>query len=166
MDRYGIIIIIIASMGYFAFTPTSQVYNHQFLPQPTTEYIHNPFFVGALIATYIHTAVMCDAPGHCAFNVWYQSCSDVISYSILIHTKPIAPPSTGTSLHNHFRFLQRKFITKCHPLTLTPCFKKSRITWLDLSFYDDCLPTPATMPRRALQQAVGEDLKESWRWRA
>ena len=79
MDRYGdtiiiiiiiiiiILIIIIVSMGSFAFTPPSQVYNHQSLPQPTTEYhpirtIHNPFFVGALVATYIHTAVMYDAP--------------------------------------------------------------------------------------------------------
>lgn len=50
-------------MGSFAFTPPSQVYNHQSLPQPTTEYsVDNPFFVGALAATYIHTAVMYDAP--------------------------------------------------------------------------------------------------------
>lgn len=53
-----IIIIIIISMEFIAFTP----------PSPTAYYyrvlrtIHNPFFVGALVATSIHTAVMYDAP--------------------------------------------------------------------------------------------------------
>ena len=32
-------ILLLPSMGSFAFTPPSQVYNHQSLPQPTTEYI-------------------------------------------------------------------------------------------------------------------------------
>lgn len=53
-----VLIIIIASMGSFAFTPPSQVYHHQSL----LSLLHNPFFVGALVATYVHTAVMYDAP--------------------------------------------------------------------------------------------------------
>lgn len=32
------------------------------LPQPTIEYIHNPSFVGALVATFLHTAVRYDTP--------------------------------------------------------------------------------------------------------
>lgn len=52
------VLIIIASMESFAFTPPSQVYHNQSL----LSLLHKAFFVGALVATYIHTAVMYDAP--------------------------------------------------------------------------------------------------------
>lgn len=64
------IIIIIVSMGFFAFTPPSQLYCKTIKSLPQTTYYrvlctrHNPFFVGALVATSIHTAVMYDAPWH------------------------------------------------------------------------------------------------------
>ena len=58
LDDGSIVLIIIASMGSFAFTPPSQVYHHQSI----LSLLHNPFFVGALVAIYFYTAVMYDAP--------------------------------------------------------------------------------------------------------
>lgn len=60
MDRYGNIIII-AFHGILCFY--ASVSGVQPSISPTAYYrVHNPFFVGALVATYIHTAVMYDAP--------------------------------------------------------------------------------------------------------
>lgn len=185
MDRYGInywellltLLLLLLSSTWHSLLLRLRLrctYNYQNLYHSLWYYrvlrtIQNPFFVGALVATSIHTAVMYDAPWHLErLNVWYvlkviwqwpYKLFNFNLYKIPHRTfcNPIPIPSTYTI---HSKFLQRNFFTKCHPLTLTPCFKKSQITWLDLSFYDDCLPTPTAMSPRALQQAVREDLRE------
>lgn len=62
MDRYGkILLLLLPPWDPLLLRLRLRCTTIKSLPQPTTE-VHNPFFVGALVATYIHTAVMYDAP--------------------------------------------------------------------------------------------------------